>query len=133
MPGEVTDLLVGGSSLALLPGPAIGGHGVLVVAGAFAFACAVAAVILSRRFPYPDHGRILREWACEHGLHIEEARRRMWLVGPFTLRSTAQSVFRITITDAAGRQRKGFARVGGFFGQGKHVEVIWDVDHRGLS
>ena len=99
----------------------------LVVLVVLAVACAVVGLLLMWRFPFPSHRQALDVWAQRHGLQIHEARRRRLFCGPFTFfRSTAQAVFRIIATDESGRIRKGFVRVGGFFGFGDCVKIAWD-------
>lgn len=93
----------------------------------FALVCAITGFVLMGRFPGPR--QVLDKWARRHNLQIAEAHRRILFRGPFTfLPRTGQVVFRITVRDSAGNIRKGFTRVGGFFGLGDHVKVAWDRD-----
>ena len=102
---------------------------VLIPLVVFAVICCVVGLILMRRLP--SQRQVLNKWAEMRGLHIQEAQRRSWFCGRFTfIRSSAQTVFRITVSDASGRVRKGFARVGGCSGLGDYVKVAWDREPR---
>jgi len=98
---------------------------VLVSIVPFVLVCLVVAVVLARRTTGP--AAALAAWAREHGLEILEANRRYFFRGSFRLpRSAGQSIYRIRVRDEDGGERSGIARVGGFFGLGKEVRVVWD-------
>ena len=68
-------------------------------------------------------------WAKENGLELLEAKRRSYWYGLFRLpRTTAQPIYRIKVRHQDGSECYGTARIGGFFGLGKHVSVVWEAD-----
>ena len=90
-----------------------------------AVVCLVVALALMKWTTGPRAA--LSAWARHNGLELLEARRRFFWYGLFRLpRSTGQSIYRIKVRDKYGGERYGIARVGGFFGMGTHVSVVWD-------
>lgn len=71
---------------------------------------------------------ILAQWAKDAGLQIITVKSPFLRLGPFWLFSRVQYIFQITVQDAAGMQRTGWARIGGFLvGLLSHdIKVIWD-------
>ena len=72
---------------------------------------------------------LLDRWAATSGFRIVARHWRVWRTGPYRFRSTdAQWVFYVTVEDASGRRRSGYARVGGFFLglMSDAVAVTWD-------
>jgi len=58
---------------------------------------------------------------------MESAQLRFLRCGPFTFfRATGQMIFRIAVRGRSGTVCRGYARIGGAFGLGNHVKVIWD-------
>ena len=116
------------ASLALAPENRVALLGLVV----FGLVCAAAGILLMRRLPGPKE--ILRRWVEKQGFELQQAQRRWLRRGPFTLwfnirfrkSVTTQSVYRITVRDLCARTRKGYVRIGGFWGLGDHVDVAWD-------
>ena len=72
---------------------------------------------------------ILDQWARANGLTIVNASQSLFFKGPYTLMSSRdQSVYRITVQDAGGNVRTGWARCGSWlFGlASSNVDVRWD-------
>jgi hypothetical protein len=95
----------------------------------FAVVCAVIGLLLIRYVSTPK--QILQKWAEKQGMAVQKIERRRWLHrGPFSVwfgqTTTAQHVYRITVQDAHGHVRKGYARIGGFLGLGDYVKIAWD-------
>ena len=99
----------------------------------FGAICAVLAVaglvVASMMWQFSRGSGMLEEWAAESGYRIVDSQYRMLARGPFFwTTSKGQSVYRITVADAQGRTRSGYARCGSFFLGlwSDKVEVRWD-------
>lgn len=77
---------------------------------------------------------ILQGWADENGFRLIESRYRWIARGPFFwTTSKSQAVYRITVEDAQGQRRTGWARCGTWLGGlwSRRVDVRWDdVPHQ---
>lgn len=99
----------------------------MIAAGAVVAFAALAIALWAWHFSRSR--QILQSWAARSGLELLQAERRLFFRGPFWWRTgKGQEVFRIVVRDAAGQQRSGHARIGGWFlGMlSDHVEVRWD-------
>lgn len=72
---------------------------------------------------------LLEQWAHENGFRIVSSEHRNLVRGPFFwTTSKGQTVYRVTVEDATGRQRSGWVRCGGW-AMGllsDKVQVRWD-------
>ena len=77
--------------------------------------------------------RVLDNWASSNNLRILSKERAWFFEGPFT-KARCQVVYRITVADAKGQVRTGYARCGDpFFGMlSQTVDVHWDKPKRVL-
>jgi len=76
---------------------------------------------------------VLDQWARENGLRLLEREYRWFVKGPFFWTSSKnQTVYRITVQDAAGNLWRGWARCGGWFLGlwSSKVDVRWDEPPR---
>ncbi|HEX8911507.1 MAG TPA: hypothetical protein VF796_04035 [Humisphaera sp.] len=74
--------------------------------------------------------RMLDRWAAANGYTLLSAEHRWLAQGPFWWRTSKnQSVYRISVRDAAGEVRTGWARCGGWFlgMMSDQVDVEWDA------
>ncbi len=72
---------------------------------------------------------LLEQWAAANGYRIISAQYRNLVRGPFFwTTSKGQTVYRVTVEDADGRQRDGWVRCGGWFLGllSDRVQVRWD-------
>ena len=70
---------------------------------------------------------ILPRWAKENGYRIVEAETRIFFQGPFPKNRYSQVYF-VTVEDQQQRQRKGWIRLGWWYGVGfqEKIEVRWE-------
>jgi hypothetical protein len=75
---------------------------------------------------------LLERWAAHDGLTLRSAEFRWMRRGPFWWAANHQAVFRVVVTDGAGRQRRGWVRLGGWLRglRADAVKVRWDSDLR---
>ncbi|HEX3358682.1 MAG TPA: hypothetical protein VHS31_17025, partial [Tepidisphaeraceae bacterium] len=72
---------------------------------------------------------ILNQWAQENGFQILSSERKLFLRGPFFFRSTKhQTIYYVSVRDAAGNIHRGWVRCGGWFGGlwSDTATVKWD-------
>lgn len=84
----------------------------------------VPAVIITVRNP-----RMVEKWATRNGYQLVDQERRYTQTGPFPPRSArTRAIYRITIVDAEGQQRSGWAICGNRFfgGLTNEIAVQWD-------
>lgn len=101
----------------------------VLMAGVFMVLLVIVAVGLSLIWRSQRSESIIHTWARENGYEVISAERQFLWRGPFWLRSDKnQTVYRITVRDASGRTRRGWARCGGWvFGlMSDTVTVEWD-------
>jgi len=72
-------------------------------------------------------GQVLPRWARQNGFRIVHSETRTFFQGPFFVNRYAP-IYRITVEDHDGRQKKGWVRIGDwyFVGFRENVEVRWD-------
>jgi hypothetical protein len=91
-------------------------------------------IVASIAWQFSRSKSILQSWADEHGLRLIDARYRWIARGPFFwTTSKSQTVYRITVEDAQGHRRTGWARCGSWLGGlwSRRVDVRWDdVPHQ---
>lgn len=102
-----------------------------------------AVAVLSTVLSMVRSSKLLHTWAARNGYRIVQQQRRWLRKGPFLFRtSRAQTVYRITVANAAGRERTGWAKCGNwFFGlfinetqvQWDEPDVAWDMGMFGVS
>jgi hypothetical protein len=88
---------------------------------------ALCWVALSSAWHWIRSKYILEKWAKANGFKLLRMKQNWFTISPF-LTSKRQETFRISVRDHRGRERKGWAKCGGFF-LGflvDKVEVEWD-------
>ncbi len=86
-------------------------------------------VVLVIYWHYSRSNTLLEEWARRHGLRIISSEYRYFFRGPFFWTpSKGQTVYRVTVADDQGHERRGWVRCGGWFLGllSDKVEVRWD-------
>ena len=99
------------------------------LSGAVGFIAIAMLVILSFVWQVRRSRSRLDQWAAQNGFRIIESSYRNLVRGPFFwTTSKGQTVYRVTVEDASGRQRSGWVRCGGWFLGlwSDQVTVRWD-------
>jgi hypothetical protein len=89
----------------------------------------VALAIFSFIWQFSRSETLLQQWAQENGYRLISSENRWMMRGPFLLTTAkGQTVYRITVEDADGKTREGWARWGSWLGGlfSDKVEVRWD-------
>ena len=86
----------------------------------------VIIVVLVTCLKVWGHRRQFCNWAEAMGFDVVSTRFEFFHVGPYTIRSKHQTVFRIKVSDVDGRIREGWACCGGFWLGLPKVDVTWD-------
>jgi hypothetical protein len=98
-------------------------------AGIFLFVVIAAIAIAFSFMRFAKANSVLEEWARENGYSLISAERKSLFRGPFFFTSSkSQLVYYISVEDAAGNRRSGYARVGGYMVGllSDRVDVRWD-------
>ena len=93
------------------------------------FVALLVLVSFGLRWQYTRSETLLERWAEENGFTIVERRLRHLFRAPFTWTTAeGQTVYRVTVVDSSGRERRGWVRCGSFtFGLlSDKVRVRWD-------
>jgi hypothetical protein len=99
------------------------------VEAVFMLGLLAVVVILVFVWHFGRSNSLLQKWAAQNGYKIVGQEYRTFFRGPFFWTTTkGQTVYYVTVEDAAGNRRAGWVRCGGWwFGMmSDAVEVRWD-------
>lgn len=102
--------------------------------GILPFAAVAALVLLAFIWHFGRSKSLLEQWAAQIGYRLIRQEYRNLFKGPFFWTSTkGQTVYYVTVEDAAGNRRSGWVRCGGWWLGllSDHVDVHWD-DNAGV-
>jgi hypothetical protein len=98
--------------------------------GVFAvFVVIIVVLVGSIAWHFGRSKSILQQWADKNGYRILQQEYRNFFKGPFFWTSSkGQTVYYVTVSDSAGKVRKGWVRCGGWFLGllSDNIEVCWD-------